>query len=117
MAGEAKLPFAKAVEVDGFLFLSGTVGMDDEGRIVPGGIVAEAEQAIANIKSVLEEAGYGLGNVVKATCWLDDPRDYAQFNRVFKKHFGAALPARSTVVSSLVIDAKVEIEVVAHKDS
>ena len=117
MVGEAKLPFAKAVEADGFLFLSGTVGMDDEGRIVPGGIIAEAEQAIANIRSVLDEAGYGLENVVKATCWLDDPRDYALFNRVFKKHFGAALPARSAVASLLVIDAKVEIEVVAYKKS
>ena len=72
-------------------------------------------KTIERLKVVLAEAGCTLADVVKATVWLDDPRDFGPFNDVFRKHFGDAPPARSTLVSQLVLDGKVEIELVAYK--
>ena len=85
------------------------------GEVVSGGIVAQTEQVIANLRSVLDTAGCTLADVVKVTCWLDDPRDFSSFNAVFEKHFIDAPPARATVQSALMVDAKVEIEAVAYK--
>jgi reactive intermediate/imine deaminase len=113
-AGGQRRPFAKAVRAGDFVFVSGqvpTVG----GEVVAGGIVPQAEQAIANLRAVLETAGCTLADVVQVTCWLDDPRDFSSFNAVFEKHFLAAPPARSTVQAALMVDAKVEIDAVAWK--
>lgn len=114
-AGGKKLPFSRAVEAGGFLYVSGQVAMDKTGEIVAGGIVPQTEQTIANILAILEEAGYDLSHVVKVNVWLDDPRDFWSFNRVFERHFGAAPPARSTVASAIMVDAKIEMDVVAYR--
>jgi reactive intermediate/imine deaminase len=113
-AGGQKRPFAKAVRAGDYVHVSGqvpTVG----GEVVQGGIVAQTEAVIENIKAVLKLAGCGLEDVIKVTCWLDDPRDFSSFNAVFEKHFGANPPARSTVQSRLMVDAKVEIDAIAWK--
>lgn len=110
----ASLPFARAVKADGWLHVSGQIAMKD-GQLVGGGIVVQAQQAITNLLAVLAEAGYGPEHVVRCGVWLDDPRDFAAFNKVFAQHFGAHPPARSCVVSSLVVDGKVEIDCVAYK--
>jgi reactive intermediate/imine deaminase len=115
-AGGQHLPFARAVEADGWLYVSGQVPMLN-GEIVMGGIAAQAEQAIRNLLSVLAEAGYGPEHVVRCGVWLDDPRDFQAFNAVFRRFFGEHPPARSCVVSSMVIDCKVEIDCVAWKSS
>ncbi|HZB87761.1 MAG TPA: RidA family protein [Terracidiphilus sp.] len=113
-AGGQHLPFARAVEADGWLYVSGQVPMVN-GEVVAGGIVAQSEQAIRNLLAILAEAGYGPEHVVRCGVWLDDPRDFQSFNGVFKKHFGAHPPARACVVSSMVVDCKVEIDCVAYK--
>ena len=64
---------------------------------------------------MLAEAGYGPEHVVCCGVWLDDPRDFQSFNKVFKEYFGANPPARACVVSSMVIDCKVEVDCVAYK--
>ena len=113
-AGGQRRPFARAVRAGDFVFVSGqvpTVG----GEVVAGGIVAQTEQVIANLKAVLEAAGCTLADVVQVTCWLDDPRDFSSFNAVFEKHFIDAPPARSTVRSAIMVDAKVEMDAVAWK--
>lgn len=114
-AGGQELPFAKATRAGGFLFVSGQVAMSD-GEIISGGVVAQTHKTMENIKAILSEAGYGLEDVVKVSAWLDDPRDFWSFNGVFKEYFQGHPPARSTVVSPLVVDAKVEIDVVAYQD-
>lgn len=114
-AGGQELPFAKATKAGGFLFVSGQVAMSD-GEIINGGVVAQTHKTMENIKAILSEAGYGLEDVVKVSAWLDDPRDFWSFNGVFKEYFQGHPPARSTVVSPLVVDAKVEIDVVAYQD-
>ena len=113
-AGGTRRPFAKAVRAGDFLYVSGQVPTVD-GEIVSGGIVAQTEQVIQNIKDVLRSAGCGIEHVVKVNCWLDDPRDFTSFNSVFERHFSKAPPARSTVRSELMVDAKVEMDAVAYK--
>jgi reactive intermediate/imine deaminase len=115
-AGGQHLPFARAVEAAGWLYVSGQVPFLN-GEVVTGGITAQAEQAIRNLLAVLAEGGYGAEHVVRCGVWLDDPRDFAAFNAVFRRFFGEHPPARSCVVSSMVVDCKVEIDCVAFKPS
>jgi reactive intermediate/imine deaminase len=112
--GGQQLPFARAVEADGWLYVSGQVPMVN-GELVTGSITVQSQQAIRNLLAILNEAGYGPQDVVRCGVWLEDPRDFQAFNAVFKEHFGAYPPARACVVSSMVVDCKVEIECVAYK--
>jgi reactive intermediate/imine deaminase len=112
--GGQHLPFARAVEAGGWLYVSGQVPMVD-GEVVAGNIIAQAEQAIRNLLSILSEAGYGPEHVVRCGVWLEDPRDFHSFNAVFKKYFGEHPPARACVVSSMVVDCKIEIDCLAYK--
>ena len=113
-AGGQRRPFAKAVRAGDFVYVSGQVPTVD-GEVVTGGIVAQTEQVIANIRSVLALADCGIEDVIKVNCWLDDARDFSSFNAVFERHFIHHPPARSTVQSPLMVDAKVEIDVIAWK--
>lgn len=114
-AGGQHLPFARAVEADGWLYVSGQVPMVN-GELVTGNIAVQSRQAITNLVSILKEAGYGPEDVVRCGVWLDDPRDFSTFNQVFKEYFGEHPPARSCVSSSMVVDCKIEIDCVAYKD-
>src|SRR6266404_9992808 len=113
-AGSQQLPFARAVEAAGWLYVSGQVPMVN-GEVVAGSIVTQAHQAIRNLVSVLKEAGYSPAHVVRCGVWLDDARDFQSFNQVFREYFGENPPARACVVSSMVVDCKVEIDCVAYK--
>ncbi len=114
-AGDPRqLPFARAVGADGWLYVSGQVPLLD-GVLVAGGIVPQAHQAIRNLLAVLGEAGYAPAAVVRCGVWLDDARDFHAFNQVFAQYFKDHPPARSCVVSSLVVDGKVEIDCVAYQ--
>ena len=112
--GPGSLPFSRAVKADGWLFVSGQVPMEG-GEVIAGGIVPQTHRAIQNLLAVLAEAGYGAADVVRCGAWLDDPRDFQSFNRVFREYFGDHPPARSCVVSSMVVDCKVEIDCVAYR--
>jgi reactive intermediate/imine deaminase len=102
------------VQADGWLYVSGQVPMVN-GEVVAGNIVAQADQAIRNLLSVLKEAGYSPEDVVRCGVWLDDARDFQSFNQVFREYFGENPPARACVVSSMVVDCKVEIDCIAYK--
>lgn len=110
-----RLPMVPAVRAGDFVFVSGQAALDPDGLIIDGGIKAQTHCTIQRLIAVLERAGCTLADVVKATVWLDDARDFGAFNKVYAEYFGAAPPARSTLVSPLVIDGKVEIELVAYK--
>jgi len=112
--GGQHLPFARAVEADGWLYVSGQVPMLN-GEVVEGGIVPQAHQAIRNLLATLKEADYALEHVVRCGVWLDDPRDFQSFNKVFREYFGENPPARACVVSSMVVDCKIEIDCIAYK--
>lgn len=109
-------PFSPAVRAGDFVYVSGQVPANDAGEIVAGGIEAQTRQVFVNLQKVLALAGCTLADVCKATVWLDDARDFGAFNRVYLEHFnGGPAPARSTTEARLMVDAKVEIDVVAYK--
>jgi reactive intermediate/imine deaminase len=112
-SGGQHLPFCQATIANGFVFVSGQVALGDDGEVVPGGIVAQTHHCIQSIISILEQAGCTLKDVVKVNAWLDDTRDFQAFNRVYADYFRDGLPARACVQSALMVDAKVEIEVIA----
>ncbi len=112
--GGQHLPFSRAVEANGWLYVSGQVPMLN-GEIVEGGILTQSHQTIKNVIAILEEAGYGLADVVRCGVWLDDPRDFQSFNGVFRSYFGEHAPARACVISSMVVDCKVEVDCIAYK--
>ncbi len=112
-AGGQSRPFAKAVRAGDFIYISGQVPTID-GEVVVGNIAVQTEQVVANIKSVLALADCTLEHVVKVNVWLDDARDFSSFNAVFQKHFIDHPPARSTVQSPMMVDVKVEMDVIAY---
>jgi reactive intermediate/imine deaminase len=113
--GDQALPFSPAVRAGPFIFVSGQVPMGENGEIVSGGIEAQARQVLSNVQRALSLADCTLDDVVKATVWLDDARDFWTFNRVYAEFFPGNKPARSTTQAKLMVDAKVEIEVIAYK--
>jgi reactive intermediate/imine deaminase len=108
-------PFSPAVRAGDFVYVSGQVPADDKGEIVTGGIEAQTRQVMHNLSQVLALAGCTLDDVCKTTVWLEDARDFGAFNRVYMGYFGDKKPARSTTEARLMVDAKVEIDVVAYK--
>ena len=110
-----RLPIAPAVRAGDFVFVSGQAALGEDGAIIDGGITTQTHLTIQRLIAVLEAAGCSLKDVVKATVWLDDARDFAAFNKVYGEYFGDAPPARSTLVSPLVVDGKVEIELLAYR--
>lgn len=112
--GGQHLPFARAVEADGWLYVSGQTPMEN-GEVIEGGIIPQSHKAIRNLLAILTEAGFEPKHVVRCGVWLDDPRDFQSFNKVFAEYFGANPPARACVVSSMVVDCKVEIDCVAYR--
>ena len=111
------LPFSEAVRIDNTLLLSGQIGVEP-GRLklVPGGIKAEAKQAMDNIKTTLEAHGYTLNDLVKCTVMLADIGQWGDFNEVYKTYFKDHFPARSAMgTSGLAIGAQVEVDCIAYR--
>lgn len=111
LEGGAKLPFSAGVRVGSMLYLSGQIGTDSTGRLVPGGIEAETRQTMENIKAAVERGGSSMDRVVKCTAMLADMADWPAMNRVYVGYFSGNLPARSAFgASGLALGARVEIE-------
>jgi 2-iminobutanoate/2-iminopropanoate deaminase len=109
--------FTDAVRAGGFLYVSGIVAVDGEGRLVGGDdVVAQTRQVFANMERVLAAAGASASDVVKVTVYLLDVDDRPKINPVRQEFFGAARPASTLVeVSRLAVPgALVEIEAVAY---
>jgi enamine deaminase RidA (YjgF/YER057c/UK114 family) len=108
--GGQRLPFASAVEADGWLYVSGQTPMRD-GEVVEGGIVEQARLAFQNCLAIAAEAGYGVADVVHVTAVLTDARYFSSFNKVFEEVFAGHPPARICSVQQLVVDCKVEVDI------
>jgi 2-iminobutanoate/2-iminopropanoate deaminase len=108
-----QLPLSSGRVAGDFVFLSGQIGARD-GKIVQGGIAAQTAAALDNIEYLLREAGLTLRDIVKSTVWLTNLEDFAVFNASYGERVQEPYPARSTVVSQLLLPgAVVEIEVIA----
>ena len=111
------LPFSAAVRVGDMLFLSGALGnLPGTLTLAPGGIAAEAKQAMDNIGRVLASCGLGYGDVFKCTVMLADMGEWRAFNEVYVTYFEAGrLPARSAFgATGLALGARVEVEAMAR---
>lgn len=110
-------PYSQAVMIDGFLYTSGQIAIDPAtGELVEGGIEAQTERVLENIKAILKAAGMDLNNVIKTTVFVTNMGDFAKINEIYGRYFKDNPPARSLVeVKSLPKGALIEIEVVAHK--
>ena len=110
-------PYSQAVEANGFIYASGQLPIDPAtGAFPEGGIQAQTRQSLLNVKSILEEAGLSLSNVVKTTVFLADMGDFAAMNEIYSQFFTQPFPARSAVaVKALPKGALVEVEIVASR--
>lgn len=116
-AGGAKplAPYSPGIRAGQFVYTAGQVGLDpDTGKLVAGGVQAEARQALENLKKILDAAGSGLEQVVKTTVFMTDMEHYGPINEIYGQYFSEQPPARSAVaVRQLPAGALVEIEAVA----
>lgn len=114
MAGRADLPFSALVRAGPTLYLSGQLGTDSTGHLVPGGIGPETAQALTNIRALLEANGSSMDRVVKCTAMLADMAEWGAMNQEYVKFFPRHRPARSAFGSTgLALGARIELECTA----
>ena len=108
-------PFSPLAKANGVLYLSGQIGTDAAGNLVPGGIQAETRQTMENIKAVLLRVGSSMDKVFKCTVFIEDMKEWPAMNEIYVTYFDPARrPARSaTGASGLALGARVEIECLA----
>jgi 2-iminobutanoate/2-iminopropanoate deaminase len=108
-------PYSQAVVYGGLAYLSGQIALDPaSNKVIEGGITAQTERVLTNIKAVLEAAGASLDSVLKTTVFLKDMEDFVPMNQVYERYFAKNPPARSTVqAAKLPRDVSVEIDVIA----
>lgn len=112
--GQPRLPFSEAVRVGEMLYLSGQLGTDSTGRLVPGGIGPETRQALTNVATVLARHGATLDQVIKCTAMLADIAEWPAMNEVYVTFFKTHLPARSAFgTTGLALGARLELECLA----
>ncbi len=109
-------PYSQGIVAGSLLFTAGQAALDPaSGALVEGGIEPETERVMANLTAVLDAAGCGWDDVLKATIFLVDMDDFAIVNRIYGRFVSDPPPARSTVgVAALPKGARVEIEVIAR---
>lgn len=108
-------PYTPVVRAGDWIIVSGQLGIAD-GALVAGGVAAQTEQAIVNLKARLKEAGASISDVAKTLCFLTDMDTFPTFNEAYVAGFGQSRPARSTIgVAALPFGGAVEIEAWAYK--
>lgn len=110
-------PYSQGLSAGNMLFVSGQLGIDPtSGKLVEGGIKAQAGQAMENVMAILMKANMSMRDVVQVQVFLKDMRDFAPFNDVYKTFFREPYPARAAVqVADLPAGGEVEILVTAMK--
>ena len=109
-------PYNQAVVAGDLVFVAGQLGLKPGDTAVEGDIAQQTEQALQNLKAILEAAGSSLDKLVKTSVFLMDLGDFAAMNEVYARYVGDRPPARSTFeVANLPSGALVEIEAVAHR--
>ena len=110
-----RLSLSRAVRAGDFVFLTGQVPMQNNAIMTHGDIEDQTRAVLDDITETLKLAGCDRGDVVKSMVWLTSRDDFPGFNAVYAEYFPESPPARSAVVNDLLVDAKVEIEVIAYK--
>lgn len=112
-----KRPYSPAIEVNNTLYVSGQIAVDQStGKLVDGNIGEQTRQALKNLKSVIERAGYSMENVAKCTVLLSDIAFYSTVNQIYMEFFPNDPPARMAfAVKDLPMGALIEIDAIAIK--
>ena len=113
--GTRPFPRSIATKAGGFVYVSGQVARDENGNLIAGGIEAQTRQTMKNVAQALALAGCTLEDVVKTMVWLEDAREFDEFNRVYGEFFPGNKPTRSTIQARNMAATKIEIEVIAYK--
>ncbi len=113
--GGRTITVSRAVRAGDFVFLTGQVPLVDGVPMTTGGIEEQTRVVLDTIGETLDMAGCAYADVVKSMVWLRDRADFPGFNAVYGAYFPEGPPARSAVVSDLLVDVRIEIEVVAYK--
>ena len=107
-------PYSQAIRAGDLIFASGQLGLDPQTGKLQEGVEAQARQALANVKAVLQAADSSVDRVIKTTIFLADINDFAKVNAIYGELFNHEPPARSTIqVAALPLGGLVEIEVIA----
>lgn len=116
-APQAIGPYSQAVEVNGMIYTSGMIPINPaDGSLVTGTVEEQAEQALKNLKALVEESGSSMDKVVKTTVFIKDMNDFAKINEVYARYFTDNYPSRSCVeVARLPKDVLIEVEAIAIK--
>ena len=109
------LSLSRAIRAGDFVYLTGQIPMRDGTPMTDGTIEDQTRAVLDDITATLSEAGCTREDVVKAMVWLRDRNDFAGFNAVYADYFPVEPPTRSAVVSDLLVDVRVEVEVVAYR--
>lgn len=109
-------PYSHAVSANGFIFLSGQLGLDPQTMTLVEGLEAQTHQTFKNIKAVLSTLNKDFSAVVKTTIFLVNMNDFTQVNIIYADYFGDHRPARSTIaVAQLPKGGLIEIECVVKE--
>ena len=111
-APEPAGPYSHAVVANGFVYVSGQGPVNPETGSVPDGFEDQVRQTFENLRTILEAAGSGLGDVVKVNAYVTDLTRFGRFNEVYKEFFAQDPPARTTVGADL-LGILVEVDCVA----
>lgn len=109
------LTLSRAIRAGDFVFLTGQIPMQDGVPMTTGSIEDQTRAVLEDVKATLALAGCALEDVVKSMVWLRERSDFPGFNAVYGEYFPVEPPTRSAVVSDLLVDARVEVEVVAYR--
>ncbi|WP_295147696.1 RidA family protein [uncultured Campylobacter sp.] len=113
-APQAIGPYSQAIAANGFLFISGQLGVTPSGEFAGADVKSQAQRSLQNLRAILSEAGLSFENAVKTTIFLADIADFAAVNEIYAEFFNEPYPARSTVaVKTLPKGGLVEIELIA----
>ena len=110
-----RLSLSRAVRAGDFVFLTGQVPMQNGAVMTHGSIEDQTRAVLDDITATLAMAGCDRNDVVKSMVWLTSREDFPGFNAVYAEYFPKQPPARSAIVNDLLVDVKVEIEVIAYK--
>lgn len=113
--GGRTLSLSKAIRAGDFIFLTGQIPMQNGEPMVVGTIEEQTKAILEDIKSTLKIAECEMHDVVKSMVWLRETADFPGFNTIYGEYFPVDPPTRSAVVNQLLVDVRVEIEVIAYK--
>lgn len=109
-------PYSQAIEVNNMVYTSGVIPVDPATGVIPEGVEAQANQALSNLKNLIEASGADISQVVKTTVFIKEMNDFTKINEIYATYFTEPFPARSCVeVARLPKDVLLEIEAIVAK--